>query len=114
MNHAQAAISGTTLLSIAFMLGAALIFVTVFRKLGLGATLGYIVGGAVIGHGLGLALCPDPLVVGLDLAPDLVVVPAQLLRHEPGGRLGSGDPAVPDLDGDAGTARQHVVEVTPP
>ena len=30
----------------AVMLGAALIFVTLFRKLGLGATLGYIVGGS--------------------------------------------------------------------
>ena len=37
------------------MLGAALVFVTLFRKLGLGATLGYIVGGALIGpHVLGL------------------------------------------------------------
>nr|WP_276591814.1 cation:proton antiporter [Sphingomicrobium nitratireducens] len=34
------------------MLGAALLFVTLFRKAGLGATLGYIVGGAVIGPGL--------------------------------------------------------------
>jgi len=33
----------------AIMLGAALVFVTIFRKLGLGATLGYIVGGAIIG-----------------------------------------------------------------
>ena len=33
----------------AIMLGAALLFVTIFRKLGLGATLGYIVGGAIIG-----------------------------------------------------------------
>ena len=33
----------------AIMLGTALIFVTLFRKLKLGATLGYIVGGAVIG-----------------------------------------------------------------
>ena len=33
----------------ALMLGAALVFVTIFRKLGLGATLGYIVGGAIIG-----------------------------------------------------------------
>ena len=33
----------------ALMLGAALLFVTLFRKLGLGATLGYIVGGAIIG-----------------------------------------------------------------
>ena len=31
------------------MLGAALLFVTIFRRLGLGATLGYIVGGAVVG-----------------------------------------------------------------
>ncbi len=39
----------------AIMLGAALLFVTLFRKLRLGATLGYIVGGAVIGpHVLGL------------------------------------------------------------
>jgi monovalent cation:proton antiporter-2 (CPA2) family protein len=39
----------------AIMLGAALLFVTLFRKLRLGATLGYIVGGAVIGpHLLGL------------------------------------------------------------
>ena len=83
MNHAQAAISGTTLLSIAFMLGAALIFVTVFRKLGLGATLGYIVGGAVIGpYALGLIADPDAVMrvseigiafllflVGLELNP---------------------------------------------
>ena len=83
MNHAQAAISGTTLLSIAFMLGAALIFVTVFRNLGLGATLGYIVGGAVIGpYALGLIADPDAVMrvseigiafllflVGLELNP---------------------------------------------
>ncbi len=38
------------------LLGAALFFVLVFRKLGLGATLGYLVAGAVIGPGLtGLA-----------------------------------------------------------
>ena len=39
----------------AIMLGTALVFVTLFRKLGLGATLGYIVGGIIIGpHLLGL------------------------------------------------------------
>ena len=43
----------------AIMLGAALLFVTIFRKLGLGATLGYIVGGAMIGPGL-LDLISDP------------------------------------------------------
>jgi len=43
-----------------FMLGAALVFVTLFRKLGLGATLGYIVGGAVIGpYALGLIGDPE-------------------------------------------------------
>src|SRR5918997_5638973 len=51
-----------TLIGIAFMLGAALIFVTLFRKLGLGATLGYIVGGAVIGP-YALRLIPEPDVV---------------------------------------------------
>ena len=40
---------GHLLLDGAIMLGAALVFVTLFRRLGLGATLGYIVGGAMIG-----------------------------------------------------------------
>jgi glutathione-regulated potassium-efflux system protein KefB len=52
--HAEAAASNL-LMAGAIMLGAALFFVTVFRKLGLGATLGYIVGGAIIGpQALGL------------------------------------------------------------
>jgi monovalent cation:proton antiporter-2 (CPA2) family protein len=67
----------------AVMLGAALLFVMLFRKLRLGATLGYIVGGAVIGpHLLGLFNDPETLssvtelgialllfVVGLELQP---------------------------------------------
>jgi len=67
----------------AIMLGTALIFVTLFRKLKLGATLGYIVGGAVIGPQL-LDLVGDPkdlasiseigialllFIVGLELRP---------------------------------------------
>ena len=60
MNEAETAVAGATLLNIAFMLGAALIFVTLFRKLGLGATLGYIVGGAAIGpYTLGLIGDPE-------------------------------------------------------
>ena len=65
------------------MLGAALVFVTIFRKLKLGATLGYIVGGAVIGpYVLGLISDPQALlsvtdigiafllfIVGLELHP---------------------------------------------
>ncbi|MCJ7420631.1 monovalent cation:proton antiporter-2 (CPA2) family protein [Sphingomicrobium astaxanthinifaciens] len=43
------AFTGELLLDGAIMLGAALVFVTLFRRLGLGATLGYIVGGAMIG-----------------------------------------------------------------
>ncbi|MCY7339672.1 MAG: monovalent cation:proton antiporter-2 (CPA2) family protein [Sphingomonas bacterium] len=81
---AQAAEATTALLEgAAVMLGAALIFVTLFRKLRLGATLGYIVGGAVIGpHLLGLFNDPEDLssvteigialllfVVGLELNP---------------------------------------------
>ncbi len=67
----------------ALMLGAALVFVTIFRKLKLGATLGYIVAGALIGPQL-LGLIEDPeqltsvteigiamllFIVGLELQP---------------------------------------------
>ena len=67
----------------AIMLGAALVFVTLFRQLKLGATLGYIVAGALIGpHVLGLIEDPEQLtsvteigiamllfIVGLELQP---------------------------------------------
>ena len=67
----------------AVMLGAALLFVILFRRLGLGATLGYIVGGVVIGpQMLGLFTDPQQLasftelgialllfIVGLELNP---------------------------------------------
>jgi monovalent cation:proton antiporter-2 (CPA2) family protein len=67
----------------AILLGAALVFVTVFRQLKLGATLGYIVAGALIGPQL-LGLIKDPeqltsvteigialllFIVGLELKP---------------------------------------------
>jgi len=67
----------------AIMLGAALVFVTLFRRLKLGATLGYIVAGALIGPQV-LRLIPDPtkltsvteigialllFIVGLELQP---------------------------------------------
>ncbi|NNC47392.1 MAG: sodium:proton exchanger [Sphingomonas sp.] len=44
--------TGALLVDGAIMLGAALVFVTIFRRLGLGATLGYILGGAIIGPGV--------------------------------------------------------------
>lgn len=85
MTEAAAAEAATSsmLLNGAFMLGAALLFVTLFRKLGLGATLGYIVGGALIGPSvLGLVDDPDAIMrvteigiafllflVGLELHP---------------------------------------------
>jgi monovalent cation:proton antiporter-2 (CPA2) family protein len=67
----------------AVMLGAALVFVTIFRRLKLGATLGYIVAGALIGpEVLGLIEDPEQLssvteigialllfIVGLELQP---------------------------------------------
>src|SRR5512139_693199 len=67
----------------AIMLGTALVFVILFRKLKLGATLGYIVGGALIGpHLLGLIRDPEDMasiseigialllfIVGLELQP---------------------------------------------
>ena len=66
------------------MLGAALLFVMTFRRLGLGAVLGYLVAGALIGpDGLGLINAPDNILkvaeigivlllflVGLELHPD--------------------------------------------
>ena len=82
--EAQAlATTGTLLEGGAIMLGTALLFVTLFRKLGLGATLGYIVGGILIGpHLLGLVGDPEQLasiseigialllfLVGLELQP---------------------------------------------
>ena len=82
--ESQAAEATSALLeSGAIMLGTALIFVTLFRKLKLGATLGYIVGGALIGpHLLGLVQDPEDLasiseigialllfIVGLELQP---------------------------------------------
>jgi Kef-type K+ transport system membrane component KefB len=75
--------TGAILESGAIMLAAALVFVTIFRRLGLGATLGYIVGGALIGPQL-LRLVRDPtqlqsvseigiafllFIVGLELQP---------------------------------------------
>jgi glutathione-regulated potassium-efflux system protein KefB len=81
---AQAAETTTAILeSSAVMLGAALFFVIVFRRLKLGATLGYIVAGALIGPQL-LGLIKDPqqltsvteigialllFIVGLELQP---------------------------------------------
>jgi glutathione-regulated potassium-efflux system protein KefB len=49
VTSAGPAIAGGLLRDGALMLGAALVFVTIFRRLGLGATMGYIVAGALIG-----------------------------------------------------------------
>ena len=81
---AQAVENSTALIEgAAIMLGTALVFVMIFRRLGLGATLGYIVGGALIGPQL-FALVDDPeqlasiseigialllFIVGLELQP---------------------------------------------
>ena len=81
---ADAAQATTTILETgAIMLGVALVFVTIFRRLGLGATLGYIVAGALIGPSL-LGFVRDPeaalqvseigialllFIVGLELEP---------------------------------------------
>lgn len=75
--------TGMMLEALAIMLGASLFFVVLFRRLGLGATLGYIVGGILIGPD-GLGLIEDPqrmasiseigialllFIVGLELNP---------------------------------------------
>ncbi|MFL6781265.1 MAG: cation:proton antiporter [Sphingomicrobium sp.] len=83
-NAADAAQATSAILeSGAIMLGVALVFVTTFRRAGLGATLGYIVAGALIGPSL-LDLFRDPeavlrvseigialllFIVGLELEP---------------------------------------------
>ena len=76
----------------AVMLGAALLFVGIFRRLGLGATLGYIVGGAVVGpQVLGLVGRPETIMsvseIGIALLLFLVgleLQPSRLwrLRHD--------------------------------
>ncbi|HYI42930.1 MAG TPA: monovalent cation:proton antiporter-2 (CPA2) family protein, partial [Sphingomicrobium sp.] len=92
MSEATAAATGTALIDLALMLGAALLFVAVFRRLGLGATLGYIVGGVVIGpYALGLIDEPESVMqvseVGIALLLFLIgleLSPSRLwrLRHD--------------------------------
>lgn len=81
--NAQSAVAVDFLRDGAIMLGVALVFVTLFRRLGLGATLGYIVAGVLIGPSL-LGLFHEPeaiqgvaeigialllFIVGLELQP---------------------------------------------
>lgn len=81
--NAESAVAVDFLRDGAIMLGVALVFVTLFRRLGLGATLGYIVAGALIGPSL-LGLFDQPqtiqgvaeigialllFIVGLELQP---------------------------------------------
>jgi len=83
MDSAAPAIAGHVLRDGAIMLGVALVFVTIFRRLGLGATMGYIVAGALIGPSvLGFVNEPEAIqrvseigialllfIVGLELQP---------------------------------------------
>jgi monovalent cation:proton antiporter-2 (CPA2) family protein len=83
MPSVEPIVSGGLLRDAALMLGVALVFVTVFRRLGLGATLGYIVAGSLIGPSvLGYFRDPDAVqrvsevgislllfIVGLELQP---------------------------------------------
>ena len=83
MGGVQPVVAGGLLRDAALMLGVALVFVTTFRRLGLGATLGYIVAGALIGPSV-LGFFRDPeavqrvsevgialllFIVGLELQP---------------------------------------------
>ncbi|MEA3081925.1 MAG: monovalent cation:H+ antiporter-2, family [Sphingomonadales bacterium] len=83
MGSVQPVVAGGLLRDAALMLGVALVFVMLFRRLGLGATLGYIVAGALIGpSALGLFRDPESVqrvseigialllfIVGLELQP---------------------------------------------
>lgn len=87
-SEAAAAATGTALIDVALMLGAALLFVAIFRRLGLGATLGYIVGGVAIGpYALGLIQEPESVMsiaeIGIALLLFLIGLelhPARLWR----------------------------------
>src|SRR3546814_13097316 len=73
----------TCALPISILLGVATLFVLIFRRLGLGAVLGYLIAGAIVGpHGLGLVGGGESklafaelgiafllFLVGLDLSP---------------------------------------------
>ncbi|GAA3892659.1 monovalent cation:proton antiporter-2 (CPA2) family protein [Sphingomonas limnosediminicola] len=83
MSGSHSIADGGLLREAALMLGVALVFVTAFRRLGLGATLGYIVAGVLIGPSvLGLFRDPEAIlqvseigialllfIVGLELQP---------------------------------------------
>ena len=62
MGDSHPLVAGELLRDAALMLGVALVFVTTFRRLGLGATLGYIVAGALIGPSL-LGFFREPEVI---------------------------------------------------
>ena len=111
MNPDSTAQATTAILeSGAIMLGAALVFVTLFRRLKLGATLGYIVAGALIGPNV-LALIRDPeqltsvteigmalllFIVGLELQPPVAAAQGHFRPGpRPGRRLWSGDQRAP-------------------
>ena len=64
------------------MLGAALLFVTLFRRLGLGAVLGYLVAGALVGpHGLGLIASADDMLPIADFGIVLLLFLVGLELH---------------------------------
>ena len=82
--EAQAAEATSAILeSGAIMLGTALVFVLLFRKLKLGATLGYIVGGALIGpHLLGLVEDPEDLASISEIGIALPALLAEIKRQQ--------------------------------
>jgi len=64
------------------MLGAAMLFVTLFRRLGLGAVLGYLVAGALVGpHALGLIQSPDTMLPIADFGIVLLLFLVGLELH---------------------------------
>ncbi|HEV2746254.1 MAG TPA: monovalent cation:proton antiporter-2 (CPA2) family protein [Allosphingosinicella sp.] len=64
------------------MLGAAMLFVTLFRRLGLGAVLGYLVAGALVGpEGFGLVEAPDEMLEIADFGIVLLLFLVGLELH---------------------------------
>ena len=80
--EAAADAAALVLLDGVIMLGAALAFVMAFRRLGLGAVLGYLVAGALIGpNGLGLINAPDEMLHIADLGIVLLLFLVGLELH---------------------------------
>ncbi|MBV8687327.1 MAG: cation:proton antiporter [Alphaproteobacteria bacterium] len=82
MHDEAAAAASLVLRDGVIMLGAAMLFVMLFRRLGLGAVLGYLVAGALVGpHGLAFVAQPDEMLHVADFGIVLLLFLVGLELH---------------------------------